>query len=427
MKVSVISRGEVSQTLQIEVPTEAVAAEYERVYGRLAKNAALPGFRKGKVPRKILEPQLRGSVNQEVLESLLPQATFDAVKQESIQAVGRPKIDDLQYDGNGPISFKAVVEVKPEFSLGAVEGLPLKGPSGTVAESEVDEQVESLRQRQSSPGDPKQAAAAEGDWIKVDFQGFIAGQPFPGGHASDYPLVLGRKQLIPGFEEQLVGVQAGETRQLKVQFPADYPAKDVAGKAAEFMVTVKEVRLLKVPALDDAFAKTFGPEVADLAFLRDRLREALVEQKRRFRTQRLMDAAAEELLKRHSFPVPPSLIDAEAHALEQGELGRLAGQGMELNGEEGHAALHKALREPAEKRARLSLVLEKIAASTKLSATDEEFEAEMARLASQMKISAAEASRAIRQSGRENGVRAQILERKALEWVVEKAKVTDLA
>jgi len=427
MKVSVVSKGEVSRTLRIEVPTEAVAAEYERVYARVSRTAAVPGFRKGKVPRNILEPQVRGSVNQEVLESLLPKATYDAVVQESLQAVGRPQIDDLEYNGSGPLTFKAVIEVKPEFSLGVVEGLALSGPSAAVADKEVEEQVEGLRQRQAKEGDEKKAPAADGDWVKVDFQGFIDGKPFPGGHASDYPLVLGRKQLIPGFEEQLLGASAGETRQVKVQFPADYPAQDVAGKSAEFMVTLKEVRLLSLPPLDDAFAQAFGPEVKDLAFLRDRLREALAEQKGRFRMQRLMDAAAEELLKRHAFTVPQSLIEAEAHALEQGEMGRLAGQGLEVNGEEGHAALHKALREPAEKRARLSLVLEKVAQSNKIEASDADLENEIGRLAQQMRASAAEVARSLRQSGRETGVRDQIRERKALEWVVEKAKVTDHA
>jgi trigger factor len=427
MKVSVVSNGEVSRTLSIEVPAEAVAAEYEKAYARLSRTAALPGFRKGKAPRSILEPRLRDSVQQEVLEHLLPQATHDAVSQESIKAVGRPTIEDLKYDGQGPISFKAIVEVKPNFSLGAVEGLALQGHSAEVSEAEVDEQITSLRQRAAKVGEIKPAPAAEGDSVKVDFQGFIEGKPFSGGTATDYSLVLGRKQLIPGFEEQLVGATAGETRQVKVDFPKDYPAQDVAGKAAEFIVTVKEVRLLELPEVDDAFAKSFGPEVVDVAFLRERLKEALTEQKRRFRSQRLMDAAAEELLKRHVFAVPPTLIDAEAHALEQGEMGRLASQGMELNGEEGHAALHKALREPAEKRARLSLVLQKIADNHKIEAGDEDFETEMAHIASQMKASAAEAARYIRQTGRESGVRAQIRERKALEWVVEKAKVTAIA
>jgi trigger factor len=201
----------------------------------------------------------------------------------------------------------------------------------------------------------------------------------------------------------------------------------VAGKDSEFVVTVKEVRVLNVPALDEAFAKGFGPEVTGVEFLRDRLREALVEQKRRFRLQRLMDAAAEELLKRHAFSVPQTLIELEAHALEQGEMGRLASQGLEVNGEEGHAALHKALREPAEKRARLSLVLEKIAESAKIEASEADFEQEIARLASQMRATPSEALRAVRQSGREEGVKEQIKERKALEWVVEKAKVTETA
>ncbi|MGH7442323.1 MAG: trigger factor, partial [bacterium] len=341
----------------------------------------------------------------------------EAVSGQSLKAVGRPSIEDLKFEDQGPLSFKAVVEVKPEFQLGTVEGLAISGPSDEVSDAEVEAQVDGLRQRAAKPGEPKDGPLALGDWVKMDFQGFIEGKPFPGGQATDYVVVLGRKQLIPGFEDQLVGAKAGEARQVKVSFPKDYPAQDVAGKDAEFLVTVKEARDLILPVVDEAFAKTFGPEVTGVDFLRDRLREAVGLQKTRARTQRLMDAAAEELLKVHRFPVPTCLIEAEAEALERGELGRLSGQGMELNGQEGRESLRKALREPAEKRARLSLLLEKIAENKGIAAEDADFDAEMGRLAGQMRTSAAEATRSIRESGREAGVREQIRERKALNWV----------
>lgn len=424
MNVSVIAKSEVSRTLQIELPAEAVAAEYEKVFSKAARGVSLPGFRKGKVPRQILEPQIAGSVNQQLLESLLPQATFDAVQKEALRAVGRPKIEDLKFDGKGPISFQAIIEVKPEVKLGKVEGIAISGPDEAVSEKEVDEQVEALRQRGAKEGEVKDAPAALGDWVKVDFQGFVDGKPFPGGQANDFPLVLGRKQLIPGFEEQLVGAKAGETRQVKVEFPVDYPAQELAGKPSEFTVVMKEVRAMDLPALDDAWAKTFGEEVTGVAFLRDRLREALQSQKSDLRKRVLMDKAAEELLKTHSFTVPETLIDAEAHALEQVELRNMQQRGMELSGEEGHAALHKALREPAEKRARLALVLEQVAEVQKITTDEADFEAEMVRFARQLGTNPAEATRWAKQQGRETGIREQIKERKALEWVVSKAKIT---
>lgn len=427
MNVSIVAQSEVSRTLKIEVPAEAVAAEYERVYARAAKGAQLPGFRKGKVPRAILEPRISGSLSQELLETLLPQATFDAVQQQALKAVGRPRIEDLQYQGKGPLSFKAVVEVKPEVKLGKVEGLALSAPDDAVGDRDVDEQVEALRQRQAKEGEPKGAPAALGDWVKVDFQGFVGGQPFQGGQATDFQMVLGRKQLIPGFEEQLVGAKAGETRQVKVAFPGDYPAQDLAGKDAEFTVVVKEVRLSALPALDDAWARTFGEEVTGLDFLRARLREALQAQRSELRRRALLDRAAEALLAAHSFAVPESLIEAEAQALEQAELRAMASRGMELSGEQAQAALRQALRAPAEKRARLSLILDAVAAQQALEASDADFEEEMARFARQTGIGQAEALRWGRQEGREKGIRAQIRERKALEWVVSKAKVATAA
>jgi trigger factor len=427
MNVSVVAKSEVSRTLKIEVPAETVAAEYERVYARAAQGATLPGFRKGKVPRQILEPRISGSINQELLESLLPQATFDAVQKESLKAVGRPKIEDLKFTGKGPLSFQAIIEVKPEIKLGKVEGVAIDGPDDKVSDKDVDEQVEALRQRGAKEGAVKETAAALGDWVRVDFQGFIDGQPFPGGQATDFQMVLGRKQLIPGFEEQLVGAKTGETRQVKVQFPADYPAQELAGKDAEFTTAVKEVKLMELPAVDEAWAKTFGEEVTGVDFLRERLKEALQTQKADLRKRVLMDKAAEALIADHKFTVPESLIDAEAHALEQVEMRRLQQQGMEFSGPDGHAQLHKALAEPAEKRARLALVLEAIAEAQKIEVQAADFDAEMVRFARQLGTSPAEATRWAKQQGREEGIKAQLRERKALEWVVEKAKITTTA
>ncbi len=427
MNVSVETRSEVTRLLSIEVPEEAVLKEYEGVYARMARTAQVPGFRKGKVPRSILEPRLRASALQGAVEGLLPRVTREAVVQQALKAVGRPSIEDLKFDGTGPLAFKALVEVEPEFALGAVEGLGLSAPPAEVTEAEIDAQVRSLRERAARPGAAKEGPLAEGDWAKVDFQGFIEGQPFSGGQATDYALVLGRRNLIPGFEEQLVGAQAGETRSVKVAFPDDYPARDVAGKPAEFLVTVKEARHLDLPEADDAFARTFGPEVTDLAVLRERLREALAEQKARLRARHLMEAASEELLRTHRFTVPESLVEEEAEDLERGELGRLAEQGLELNGEGGQESLRKALREPAEKRARLALVLERIAQEKGIVVEDREFEAEVAALAARARTSPAEAARALRQSGREEGLRRQLRGRKALAWVVDKAKVSAAA
>ena len=428
MKVSVIEKGEISRTLQIEVPSETVTKEYERAYAKAAGGANIPGFRKGKVPRNILEPQIKGSVLNQMLDDLLPKVTFDAVKQEHIKAVGQPQIEDLKYEDKGPLSFKAKLEVKPEFHLSNVEGLKLSAPKDAVTEKDIDEQVEALRRRGATTGEEVDRAAANGDTLIIDFQGFIEGQPFPGGTAQDYSLILGQNSLIPGFEEQLVGAKKGDSRQVKVGFPADYPAQDVAGKPAEFVVQVKEIRATVMPTVDDAWAKTFGEEVVNVAFLRERLKEAITGQKKQARLRRLMDGAADELIARHKFPVPDALWNAEAHAMEQQEMRNMAQRGMQLaDSPESHQALHAALREPAEKRARLTLVLEKIAEMQKLAATDEEFQREMERAAPSLGVDKAEAIRWARESGREPGIRAQISERKALEWVVDKAKVEDIA
>ena len=195
----------------------------------------------------------------------------------------------------------------------------------------------------------------------------------------------------------------------------------------EFTVVIKELMALELPTVDDTWAKSFGEEVTDLAFLRDRLREAVVSQKESMRQGRLMDGAAEALLDRHKFAVRESLIEAEVAAQEQGEMRRMAQQGLEMSGDGAKEALRKMLRDPAEKRARLSLILEKVAEAQKLDASEADFEAEMTRFAPQLGATPGQAVEWARQSGREHGIKAQIRERKALEWVVGQAKVTDIA
>lgn len=428
MKSDLIEKGEVFRKIKVDVPAEAVAAEYERAYARLSKNANLPGFRKGKVPRAILEKQMGPSLQQEVLDGLLPQATFDAVREHALKAVGRPRIDSVDFDGKGPLSFTAHVEVKPEFKLAAgIEGLALSAFSAAVTDTEVDDQVRMLRERAAKPGAALDRPAAKGDQLVVDFEGKVDGQPFAGGSAQGYTLALGRNQLIPGFEEQLEGSKTGDTREVKVTFPADYPAQDVAGKAAVFTVQVKEAHSLELPAADDEFAKTLGTDVKDFAYLKDRLREALTTQKERARRSQLSEAAAAALIEKHSFPVPASLVQAELDGMLQQELAGMQSRGMEVSGgDTGMQSLRQAMQPSAEKRARLALVLEAIADEQKLVVSDADFEAEVTRFAPQLGTNAAGALRWAKENNREHNIRERQREQKALDWVVEKAKISDL-
>ncbi len=428
MKVVVVESGDTQCLLEIQLEGERVSLEYERVFNRQASEASLPGFRKGKAPRSLLEQRLGEAVRQEFLNDLLPKATLEAVREQKLRMVGFPRIESLDFKAKAePLSFKARVELKPVVELkGSLEGMKLSAPSAAVSPEEIEEQIKALRERQGVPGAEVERPAAMGDQLSVDFEGRINGELFPGGKAEAYTVVLGRKQLIPGFEEGLVGAKKGETRQLKVPFPADYPAADVAGKDAEFLVTVLEIREIKLPELDDTFAKALGG-VENLAELRDAVGKAIAAQKERMRRGRLQDGAAAQLLEKYPVKVPAAMLSGELNILMEREVGRLREQGMEPSGEEGMKEIAQRLTPMAEQRARLSLILETIADKMDIAVTDQEFQDDMALAAPQLGMSLEQTLSWVRsQPNREMGIRARLREEKALKYLVEKATLTEI-
>ncbi len=428
MKINVIESGATSATLEIEVPKERVSEEYERIFKREAASASLPGFRRGKVPRPVLEKRLGPSVEQEALNDILPKATLEAVREKKLRMVGVPRIEHLDFKPSKDLLFKARIELKPEVSLkGSLEGFKLSAPKAEPTKEEMEREERQLRERQAVIGNELERPAAEGDHLLMDFEGRIDDVPFPGGKAENYAAVLGRKQLIPGFEEGLIGVKKGETRQLKVEFPKDYQGQDVAGKKAVFLVNVKEVREVQLPELNDEFAKSLGG-VENLEDMRAAIRRVISSQKERLRRAKLMDQAANLLLESHkALAVPEAMLEAEANVLMEREVSTLRERGMEVSGEEGLTAMREKLRPAAERRARLSLVLEAVADKLEITVSEQEYEEDMAKAAPQLGVSREQLVKWMKREGREGGVKARLREEKALNFIIEKADIKEEA
>ncbi len=427
MKVNVVESGALTRTLEITVPSERVAAEREQVLSEISRRVKLPGFRPGKAPRDLVEKNYAPTLRQELVERLVPSATMEAVAESKLSVVGRPRIENLELGSDSVLQFRAQVEIKPDFELaGALSGLKVTGPKEGVDEEAVEKELKSLAERLVEVGPPVQRPAAQGDYTVVDFVGKIDGQPFEGGRGQKMPLVLGSGQTIPGFEKGVEGVAAGGKATVKVRFPEDYHASHLAGKDAEFVIHVHEVRERRLPAFDDEFAKQVG-KFETLDELKGKIREALSAQAKAERSHRFRDQLAEQLVELHGFTPPRALVQAEEEYLMDREKQNLKSQGLQLAEQDGaEEGLRQRLAPLAERRAKLALVLEKVAEREKLSVSEEEFQAEMKTLAASLKSPLEEFRRWARDSGRESGIRQKLLEDKAMNWILDRAAVQEI-
>jgi len=357
-----------------------------------------------------------------VLEHLLREATFEAVKETKLEVVGRPQIEGLKFDPKAPMQFKALVEIKPAFELaGPLTGLKVKAPKLEVPDAQVDEQLKRIAEGQAVVGAPHDKPAKKGDHVVVDFVGMVDGKPFEGGRGQAFPIELGAGRTLPGFENSLEGQAAGAKVVAPVDFPADYHAKDVAGKKAEFTIHIKEVRERQVPAINDELAKQVG-DFENLDKLKARIRESLAAQAKAERRSKIVEQIAGQLVQQHAIQPPKVMLEGEFQYLMDREKQSLQRQGLQVVDEE---KLKPELQPLAANRVKLSLILSKLAEREKLSISDEEYRAEMARLAPGMGMNAPEVIRWAAESGRETGIRQKLLEDKAMDWLVERAEVTE--
>lgn len=426
LKYQVQETGSFTRTLEIEVPHERVDEEMERVFEEFSKKAKVPGFRQGKIPRPVLEKNFQQALEQEVMERLIPSATFEALKEAKLEVVGRPSIKDLQFKPHDALTFKADVEIKPFFELaGSLKGLKLNAPKAKVEEGEVEHELKHLAERFSILGPSLDRPARMGDHVTVDFVGKINSEPFPGGRGQALKVVLGSGQTVPGFEQGIVGTAKGGRAEFDIDFPKDYPGTEVAGKKARFVVHVKDARERQMPELNEEFAKQVGP-FTSVEQVRAKIREVVEEQKNSERKSRLFEQIGQQLAQMHPFSPPPALVEAELEYRVDQEKENLQRRGMQLApGSEAEAELRQKLKGPSESRVRLSLVLEKVAQRENFSVTDDEYRKEMEKVAASFHTGLEEVLAWAKKTGREENVRGKLKEEKALNWILEHADVQE--
>ena len=390
MANAVFTKGEGNKgTIKFEVPVDVYEKGIDAAFNEVKKQISVPGFRKGKMPKQVFF-QMYGeeSLYQDALNKILPDVYGEAVSETGAITVGQPKIEAESMNKGEAWILTAEVELAPEIELGQYKGVEVPASDTSVSDADVDEELANMQQGQSELVLVDEAAK-NGDTVVIDFDGSVDGVHFDGGQADNYSLELGSGSFIPGFEEQLVGAKAEDKVDVKVTFPEDYQAADLAGKEAVFEVTVHEVKSKEVPALDDEFAKDVDEEVETLAELTEKVKARLVDQKASAAKEAKEDAAvaaAVDNAKVVGDEIPDAMIDEDVHRQMNQMFASMQQQGIspelyyQITGTS-EDDLHKQYEEGAERRVKTNLVLEAIVKAEDIKPSDEEIAAEVKSLA----------------------------------------------
>ena len=424
--VSATETSSVVQTLEVEVDAKRVRKAFDRAYRDLGRRVRVKGFRPGKTPRTVLEKLYGAAVAEEMKQTLVTETLPEAVDQSGVTPVSEPSIDAEALEDGAPFRYRASVEVRPEISLPELAGLPARRPTVEVGVEDVEGELHGLRERRAPLMDePEGTAAAPGHTLVIDYVGSIDGQPFDGGSADGAIVELGTGRFIPGFEEQLEGAAAGEDREIRVSFPEDYGAAHLAGKEALFAAHVVRVQRRDLPEIDDAFAKELG-EFETMEELRNRIRADLLEARERGAKVELRRTLMDALIERTAFEVPPGMIERRLEqrlAMARQQLGSAIPED-ELN--QRLIEWREAWRPGAERDVRETLLLEAVAREVGCEVEDSAVEERIEQTARDQGIDPARLRQAYGERGMLDALRGQMLEDKALEFLVSEAKVEEI-
>lgn len=415
--------------LTVEADEQAVAQALDKAFKKVVKKVNVPGFRKGKVPRKLFEQRFGvEALYQDALDILLPEAYAAAVEETGIEPVDRPEVDIEQLEKGKPLIFKATVTVKPEVKLGEYKGLEVEEKDFSVTSEDVDAELKRMQKQQGVLKSVEDAPAEKGDKVIIDFEGFQDGVAFDGGKGENYTLELGSGTFIPGFEDQLIGVKAGEEKEVNVTFPEEYHAEELAGKPATFKVKVHEVKRTELPELDDDFAQDVS-EFDTLAELKADIEKKLKDQKEKERENYIRNQLVELAAKNAEIEIPKVMIDHEVEHMLQNFEQQLSFQGLNLElysqfTGQSTDDLKKQFKEDAEKKVRADLVLEAIAKAENVEVTEEDLEKELQETADSVKRDVAEVRKILEENGQIETLKAQIRNKKTIDLLVSNSKNT---
>lgn len=412
--------------LTIEVPAEELEKAIEGAYRKNRGRISIPGFRKGKAPRKMIE-QIYGKevFYEDAANALIPDAYEKAYDECGEEIVSSPQIDVVQLEAGKPFIFTAEVALKPEVTLGQYKGVKVDKADLEVTEEEVTAEIDKERDKNSRTVDVTDRAVKDGDIATIDFEGFVDGVAFEGGKGSDYPLTIGSHAFIPGFEEELIGAQIGVETEVNVTFPEDYQAEELAGKPAVFKCTVKRLQEKQLPELDEDFVGEVSEESDTVEEYREEIRKKLEKRKTDEAKAVKEDAVVDAIIADAKMDIPEAMIETQQRQMVQDYAQRMQSQGismeqyMQFTGMTGDMLLEQ-VKPQVMKKIQSRLVLEAVAAAEDIQVTEEEIEEELKTMGEAYQMEPEKVEELLGENGREQ-VKGDIRVRKAADFVVENA------
>jgi trigger factor len=432
MKTEVVDASETRKEIKIEIEAEEVRAEFERVSQEYARAVSVPGFRKGNAPVSVVRTRFKKDIQGDVLKRLVPEAVEHAITQNGLNVIGQPDVhlenEGLEKFGQEAISLHAHVEVMPDVTLGEYKGIEAARRTRPVNDEEVERVIENLREASASLQPVEDRASEEGDTVTVDIQGHYVEPPSDEDiNVEDVDIVIGGEGVLPAFTEQLTGVRADEAKTFSVVYPEDFNAKGLAGKSIEYTATVTAVRRKETPELDDEWVGSLGEEeVTNVEQLRVRVHENLTKNAEHESEHRLRDEVLSALIERHRFEVPETIVSYQANQILQSMIRDMMSRGVDPRTQEiNWDAMRDMVRDRAGDDVRGSMLLERVADAENIEVSDEEVEAEIQTMAEGSRQSVEQVRAALTKQGGERSIADRLRNRKALDLLVQNAKVRD--
>ena len=354
MQVVLESPSALERQFTITIPTGDVETEFEAKLAETAKRVRIDGFRPGKVPAKVVRQRYGQAIRQEIVSDLMEKSLGEALSEHDVKPIGQPKIDDMKFEEGSDFSFKATFEVFPELDPILIDGDEIEQTTCKVGAADIKEMIATLREQRKSWKESARAASKEGDRVTINFEGFVDGEAFDGGNGEDQALVLGSGAMIPGFEDGIIGMKRGDSRDIEVTFPEDYQAEDLKGKPATFKIEVTKLERGELPTVDEEFIQSFGVESGDekdfKAELKEQMQRELSLTLKNMNKTEVFDVLVE---KNADTPVPESAIKSEIHTLKHQAVERFGG-GQQFDPRQ---LPDELFAEQAERRVRLGILL----------------------------------------------------------------------